>query len=368
MQSSPFSSHRRARLAMALLAAIGLAGCGDALGPEGELDPVAASERADEIYATLAGHPALESMSALESWSPSGAAPAVALMAATLPFAPTGSEQQWLGDRLAQLAAAGPYVTSAEPAVMFPADLLGKTLVYNPETEKYEVDPSLTGAPANGIRFILYAIDPVFKRPLVDTPVGHADFTDRSTPTADVLGIEVVISDRTVVDYEASAIVEVLSGKTLVFGAVGFVDDGRRRLDFDLTQRLSEEHGVAFDYLLEVAGEDASVRLTAAAEPEQPVSIELTVQDGRGKVVLSLTVNDAELSGSVTMNDAAEPAVVISGTPEEPVFTHPDGTPLTEEETRAVRQLFRLVDKLTEVVRKLLRPAHRILNVPVFTI
>lgn len=370
MSSTHIHRHRRARRATVpalLLAVLAFAGCDSALGPVVEsLDPVAASQRAEEIYTTMAGNPALESMGILETALPLPAA--AALMSATSPFAPSLDDGAWFGSRVQRLAAAAPYFSAAEPAVIFPADLLGKTLVYNPTTGKYEVDPSATDAPPNGLRVILYAIDPVFKQPLTDTPVGFVDFMDESSPAADALHIIVTINNRVVIDYLATASVEAADGGTVVFGAKGFVDNGTKRLGFELSQRFSELAGVSFDYLLEASSDDASVRLAAVGRPQEPAQIELTVRHGRGTVVLVLSVSDLGLSGSVTLNDATEPAIIISGTPEEPIFTHPDDTPITEQEARALHELFHMVDKMSRVVHALLRPAHRILNVPVFAL
>ncbi len=347
-----------------LLAALALAACTDGLGPIENLDPVTASQRAEEIYTTMSGNPALESMGILETASPFPAASA--MMAATTPFAPSGERGEWLGTRIQRLAAAAPYVTSAEPAVIFPADLLGKVLIYNPATGKYEVAPNQSGAPPNGVRFILYAIDPVFKKPLTDTPVGYADFMDESTPAADALHIIVTINDRVVIDYLATASVEAADGGTVVFGALGFVDNGTKRLDFDLSQRISELAGVSFNYLLEATGEAASVRLTAEARPNQPAHITLTVSRGASSVVLDVTAGEREIAGTVSVNGTV--VIEISGTHEAPVFQHPDGSPITEEDARALRDLFRMVDKMSGVVHALLRTAHRILKVPVFAI
>lgn len=367
MSSTRRPTHRRARLAVPalLVATAALGACDNALGPVVEqLDPVVASQRAEEIYTTMAGNPALASLAPLETASPFPAA--TAMMMATLPFAPSGDTPEWFGTRVERLAAAAPYFSPAEPAVIFPADLLGKTLCYNPTTGQYEVCGN--DGPPNGVRFILYAIDPVFKRPMVDNPVGEALFMDESTPSADALHIIVKLGETPVIDYLATATVKAANGGTVVFGATGFIDDGSKRLTFELHQEISELAGVSFNYYLAIEGTDASVELSARAQPGQGVHIELTVREGRGSVQLVLDASETQLSGSVTLNGATEPAIVISGTPEEPVFTHPDGSPITEEEARALHQLFRLVDKLSEVVHALLRPAHRILNVPVFAI
>jgi hypothetical protein len=41
----------------------------------------------------------------------------------------------------------------------------GTTFVYDGEEGRYVGDPEATGAPANGVRFVLYAIDPAPRRP-----------------------------------------------------------------------------------------------------------------------------------------------------------------------------------------------------------
>ena len=66
---------------------------------------------------------------------------------------------------------------------VLPAEVLGKTFEYNSGTAQYEATER-AGAPANGVRFILYAINPVTQVPVEPlTEAGYADVLDESTAT-----------------------------------------------------------------------------------------------------------------------------------------------------------------------------------------
>ena len=55
----------------------------------------------------------------------------------------------------------------------------------------------LTGAPANGVRFVLYAVDPVMLRPVEPVvEVGYADIIDQSTASTTDIRVKVVAGER----------------------------------------------------------------------------------------------------------------------------------------------------------------------------
>src|SRR5439155_449092 len=91
-------------------------------------------------------------------------------------------------------------------------------------------DPAvLPGAPSNGVRFILYALD-LGGQPIATQPIGYADLMDESSGNAQTLHILVVGTTTdpavTYLDYTVSAIV----GATSASGAVvGFISDGTER-------------------------------------------------------------------------------------------------------------------------------------------
>lgn len=373
-------SNRKRLFALFPLATLALSACSDSIGPVGNVEPldaVTANQEAQSVTQTLEQHPALPSLELLEVTAPIwGGSGAALLLQATSPFSP-GADGQGLRLRMERMqAAAGPYLSSANPAVIIPADLLGKCLGYNPQTGEYEVVGCADNAPApaNGVRVYLYARDPVFERPTGD-PVGHADFMDVSTPSEDALQIQVYLYslDPTtpIIDYTASASVEVVGGVTVVFRAFGYIDDaqGGRRLDFDLEQRISEQE-LQLNYKLTANDNGVTIAFTAYAGPNRDIDgITFTLSVWRGEdpntgPKLTLNVSEAGISGTLdlpgTENDIT---ILVNG--EEWVILHEDGTEITEDEAQAIRNMFRLLDRIEHVVHKLLRPAHRVLRVPV---
>ncbi len=365
----------KSSIAFVPVVALSLSACTDAIGPDAlePLDAVSANQQAQSVTQSLESNPALPSLEILETTTPflAGTAAGVLLQSAA-PFNP-GANGEGLAARLERVrTAAAPYLSSAEPAVILPADLLGKTMVYNAATEQYEPeDPDRGGAPANGVRFILYALDPVFKRPIVEQEVGYADFMDESTPAEDAMRIVVVMNsapDSPVIDYRASASVEVLGGVTIVFRALGFVDDGNRRLEFDLEQRISENERLELNYELESVDSGITITFTALAGPEvDGVQLMLSVKNEREEIKLTLTVTEAGITGQLVLPGSDNP-INIQANRDEWSITHEDGSEVTEDEKQAIRNMFQLMERIEHVVRKLMRPAHRILGVPLFAL
>ena len=78
----------------------------------------------------------------------------------------TSSLVRDVAERLRQQAATSP------EAKVIPASVLGTTYVFDPLQHSYVADPSRTGAPANGVRYILYAVNPFTHEPVVSAEVG----------------------------------------------------------------------------------------------------------------------------------------------------------------------------------------------------
>ncbi len=358
-------AHRIRRLAMSAAAAVAVA-CNDATAPSAEFDADVANETAQDLAASLGDNQVLQTLEVMGR-SMALRAPAAGLAATTAPFAPeTATDGSWIGTRAGRLADAALVRAAADPAVLIPSDLLGKTLLYNPAAERYDVDEDRTGAPPDGVRFVLYAVDPARRQVLSPLQeIGFLDLVDESTPSADRLAITGSVGGVVLLDYEAAASIGVVGGVTLTFTAAGSVGDQDDRLDFDLREELSEASGVELDYLIGRTG-GANVRLQVSAASAESVSLSLTIEDAPGRVILAVTGSDDALEGTVRFN--GEVVVQITGTPDEPVFTDPAGNPLGEQERRALRELFRFAEALARLIDHLLRPAHNILSIPVFAL
>ena len=151
-----------------------------------------------------------------------GAVP-VALLQASLAAATAGSH--WEAEAAARaFAAVGP---AAGPLV--PWDFRGRT--YDREGDGYRHNPERGDAPDNGVRFILYEVDPV-THDQGSNEIGYVDLVDESTDLAYVVRVVVVTGGVERINYTVSAVV---GTQTLGFTVSGFIGDGTDEVEVDLS-------------------------------------------------------------------------------------------------------------------------------------
>jgi len=330
---------------LVLIAAV--AACSDSTGPE-DFNPTDANAKADAVLSVMNDNAALASLSVLAPYMQFGAAQ-MALSVA--PFDPTEPQAQTATERLQDLRVTAPSFGSSASLALFPADLLGKTFVFNPALERYEIDDTATGAPADGVRLILYAVDPVLRQILEPLdPVGYLDLIDVSTASSDALRLVAVIEGETFLDYTAS-VTQTTSSATIA--AEGFLSDGTDQVDFDLSLTATLA-GVSLDYLLSAGGNSVHLEASFSGGGEDEFEATLTIE-GDNTIVLSVTVTPSTVSGEITYN--GDVAVTISGGPDEVTFARPDGTPLTAQEISALEALGAIIEELFDAFDNLLAPA-----------
>jgi hypothetical protein len=256
--------------------------------------------------------------------------------------------------------------SAAEP--VFPPELLGTTFEWN-FGEGHYVPTERAGAPTNGLRFVLYAIDPLTRQPtepLVET--GHLDLTDEGTDSTTRLGLEAVSGSETLIDYFIELSYLLLGNDiSVTVAAEGFISDGADRLDFVLSQGatlLSSTESIEMDlvYALSLAGENVSVTVEMHGEfdfsgenPIEAANVELRVQNGTEFVDFEMGLNaDNSLTGVIKYNGVD--VVYISGTEGDPVFESATGEPLTLEEVAALVDLFNMIDDVFDLVDDLFEP------------
>lgn len=364
-------THRRSSLVAGVAALAVLAACSDGItGPGGDFDPQAAAsavestlpdpETNEDLYAGLE---LISGELAGASGSPSVATGLPQVLAV---FRGEGTHQFVTPDALAELrgleqrAAASPEVSLS---LLLPDPIVGSTLVWDPGTGSYVVDASRTDAPPQGVRFVMYAVNPATHRPAEPlNEIGYVDLIDESTDESDLrLRVRAVDTSGsepvTLLDYVIGGEV-VLSGQTRMTAvAEGFVTDGTDRLDFALSQEivLSSDANTATgttSYSLSVPGSGVGVVLAmegsfdlATGEPSS-TALTLTVDDGTDRVVLDASVDARQaLEGTVAFNGRT--VIELSGTTGEPSFTRPDGSELSQQERQALR---RLVEAVPEIV------------------
>ena len=112
---------------------------------------------------------------------------------------------------------------------LVPGDFRGRT--YDREGDHYRHNPERGDAPDEGVRFILYEVDPV-THDQGSNEIGYVDLVDESTDLAYVVRVVVVTGDVERINYTVSAVV---GTQTLGFTVSGFIGDGTDEVHVDLS-------------------------------------------------------------------------------------------------------------------------------------
>ncbi|MGK7312398.1 MAG: hypothetical protein ACN0LA_09185 [Candidatus Longimicrobiales bacterium M2_2A_002] len=263
-------------------------------------------------------------------------------------------------------------VRGLEPAAelaaeVIPSEYLGTTFVWDEGQLSY-VAGDAPGAPADGVRVIYYAIDPITGQPASPlNPLGYVDLRDLSTAEANILALTVVRTsgeeDVTLADYTMElSFTWTQSSLEYDVASEGFLSNGTDQLNFDLSQSLSAtETLVTIDqaYSLDLEGTGHAISFTAtvtsdpSSQSEDPGTLEAvaTITDGEQTVVLDVSYANNALDGSITHNGAT--VVLMGGDLDDPTFTDANGDPLSQEQLEALRQLWEHIGEMFEFVEKI---------------
>ena len=255
-----------------LILGLATAACKDSIGPKSLANP-------QETTAQIAAFESLFDVSALNSFSalsgeiapvaPARVAALRAVAAASNPLASQSALRPFAkglesSRMLRQLI---PTMTGASAAALFPPDVVGKTFEWNPTFDRY--DPTArTGAPATGVRFILYAVDVLTNQPVEPVvEVGYVDLADESSGNTAKVHVSVagVGGAPVYVDYVVS--LEGLSSSSARLSTAGYITNGAGSPDtlrFAGTISASGSQtsaSVTQDVKLDVNSQDIHVRL-----------------------------------------------------------------------------------------------------------
>jgi len=240
---------------------------------------------------------------------------------------------------------------------------LGTTYVWDPATNSY-VASSDSGAPANGERFMLYALSQRTGLPSVPlTSIGYVDLTDSSAGATGVtlVGTPAAEPPATYASYSVAA-----GGASLA----GFVTDGTTRLDMNVRADSTTSPGTLREQTaIAVAGQDLhvdeSVTVSGGGENGDTVRMttDLRVASGgevvraAGDVTLDTTTHLGSGQMAVSVNDSAFATITLGG-PDLAFAPAPDVTLSAADET-TLRALFSTSFELFGTVRLLLLPQQR---------
>ena len=274
-----------------------------------------------DISTVLGGSPAVASSATLAMTRPSAASVRYARQLASLVRADRGGIQA--------------------SAAAVPASYLGATFVWDETTHGY-VQSDLAGAPSNGVRFLLYAVDPVTLQvvePAVE--VGYVDIIDQSTSSSVNFRVKVVEGSVVYLDYSVVA-----SGGTssALVTVSGFASNGTTLANFTLKNTFSQNAGglvLSFDYDLNVPSRGVSLNWTATfaniSDTEVVVTLDLGISGPNGQVRLVGTYGANGGSFSVKVNGDLFATVTQSAQGQ--VVTGASGQPLTPDEEATLHDI-----------------------------
>lgn len=340
-------SHRLLHGTLAAAAIVMLSGCGSSTSPASAFDPITADSTSTRLFAPMDSNQALQSIAELSTYfSLTGAPPALGLL-------PRPGDADTPSATLDRLRGVGIALDAADIQSILPSNVLGKTFVYNPNTPGYELSDS-TGAPSNGVRFILYAVDPVLHRVLTPlNAIGYVDFIDEGSD----LRITAVVNGVTYVDYTVSLAVSV-ANQSFQLNASGYVSDGTRRVNFTVAIAGTATGGT-LDYVIEDAAGSGSLHLFANATSTTSLATTLTITSGSDRTIVQVAqsgdTTNATVTGTITYN--GQVVINISGPADGPNFSRPDGTALTDAEVAALRAIGDFIGAMGSAFIVLLAPA-----------
>lgn len=380
------------RVRLPLLSLALAVACSEPNGPAQLVNPTATTAKLQAVSSVFAVPTIAAFNSVGDLMDPStGLAPTAALLRATQPEAPRPLASGYAGSAQRYRAFRGLNLSAPSTLGLIPNELKGKTFEWDtlPGHERHYVVTDRSGAPADGVRFILYAIDPLTHRPVEPlVEVGYVDLHDLSTETTRSLRIVVAGVDGSpvFVDYTVAGTV---SPGQFVASANGFLSNGEsgasaKTLTFDLSATLTET-SLTFNASLSLDNPATTITETTTATKAPgtvTLSIDLTLVDPSQKVQLTGTASVVDQEqpqgenasaghddddGLVTVdfevhvNDQL--FATIKGTAPDIQILGADGQPLSEDELHTLRELFRLPARIFNFFQDLLHPVRRCFHV-----
>ena len=293
-----------------------------------------------------------------------GAVP-VGLLQASLAAASAGSH--W------EAAAAAEAFAAAGPAqgALIPVDFHGR--IYDRGVDGYRHNPDHPDrlhAPENGVRFILYEVDPVTHEP-GDNEIGHVDLLDESTDLAYVARVIVVTGGVERINYTVS---EVVGTQTLGFTVSGFIGDGTNQIDVDLSITFVHAFPVStatVEHLISVPSRGFEVDATVVFEFNDEtlkgsVDVNATFMQGHHTVTVTgvTTFSEGDLpteGGSFEIHVDGQLFATVTVDGDTVTVQNADGGQLTSTEAQHVRTIFHgLRDMFDDKFEDFIRPVARL--------
>ena len=353
------------------LFSLSLAGCGGESTPDAPFNPAGTSADLEAMNTTFAS-PSFASFSTFSVLFDAalGGSPIISSSVAALDVrgkdaagvrAAAARSAKRLTAMLQRKSAAS--LQSGRVAAAVPAEVAGKTFVFDPGTSSY-VMSDLAGAPANGVRFILYRVDEVSYAPLDPLEeIGYVDLIDLSGGTTQAARVMVVSGGTTYIDYTVTATEGTSSGRVTV---VGMVTDGSIQANITLRSTINFTAGLTLTYSLDLPQRDVSIDLTAGSndvsQENSPITVSLTMRGPNGTVTISGQFTDTDGTFNVRINGHAFATITTTGA--SVTITRVDGSPLADDEAAALDGVFRIEDAAFIAFDQMLAPIGALFEQP----
>ncbi len=349
------TSLRLRTLSAVLLAAVAVSACAETTSLPTTLDPV---EMQNDVAAQQAAfdNPATNSFTEV-GYEIDNALAAIGGVAVNLPMQMLreGPQRPVLQqrDRIISMLEDETGTASA-----IPVSALGKTFVWNATTDQYEVS-ARTGAPSNGVRFILYTYDYetfAFAEPLVE--VGYVEMSRTSNSAT----VAVFSGSTKVMEYTATV------GGTANFPTLsltGFAGTGANTTTFNLAFGVSASTGnITTTWRTDMPSRGLTTRVSMAIG-ETSMTFSAVLRRGVRKVEMTGTFSGGgEGFGNATLNVKvgdklfARLVISIDGV----TLTNPDGGPLSAEDEATLENIFEWFASSMSAPDVLLAPIFTLLD------
>ena len=238
----------------------------------------------------------------------------------------------------------------------------GKTFVYDPGLGRYVIDEDREGAPATGVRFILYRPGEG-GRPDPSAEVGYADLIDEGDDSVEEIALRLVVVEGAITRLDYRTTLDVLDhgGKITVSG---FLQGDNDRLDFDIEVRGSEsaqENTMDIDFEMGIASRDFLITGSVSGVENESGGggeIDLLVRHGSDSFQVDISGSSDSIDGTFYLN--GELFATVTGDPDEPTFTGATGSPLTWAEMLVLRQIIDSTEDVFDFWEDLLDPVDEL--------
>ena len=224
-----------------------------------------------------------------------------------------------------------------------------------------------TGAPATGVRFILYEMDGDV--PVVTNEIGWVDLIDEGDDIVPIaLRLSATANDLNFLDYR----VELENPEGPGSGAVrvdGFLRNDIDQLDFDIdvvasAQQGSETIDISFNASIDSRDFDITLTMDGVNDATGETGmVSLTVTHGPHSLAVNATVTEGVMDGTISLN--GELFATMTGDPDNPSFNSADGDGLTAQELEMLGHVGQTAERVFEFFGELLEPAMHIVLIGV---